>query len=335
MQGQDPTEDMTLPRPLADFGNAPVQSCASLPRPLRAGALLLSGFLYHPRIELGASRYRPMDTALRLTLLLLAASALPAQGVATVLLLPSNGLGAQTADLQTTRELPDTTLQFDPETGLPIAKVTIKDTTLRFDPETGEPIKRAPVLLFDPKTGEMIGPATRTAPALEVDETDAPGAAGVSYLGGLPAGIILLDGTRFEATLTSIDDRTLQVSEILGEHTSTSTGTVKRRLEKIRHVPLVAVGGITITGEKRGLVGGLLGGLFGSALGCGVPLLHGLATENYALLSLAFVSAPIGGLIGAISGANSRVKETHDLAYLAPEEKRAEIERLASLTLKE
>ena len=52
----------------------------------------------------------------------------------------TNGLFAITSASQSSHQPPDTTQQFDPETGLPVIEETELDTTQQFDPETGLPV---------------------------------------------------------------------------------------------------------------------------------------------------------------------------------------------------
>ena len=61
---------------------------------------------------------------------------------AAILLLFTIPLLAQSNGFQVVHEPPDTTVRFDPETGLPVGEETKLDTILRFDPETGLPLSK-------------------------------------------------------------------------------------------------------------------------------------------------------------------------------------------------
>lgn len=186
-------------------------------------------------------------------------------------------------------------LQFDPETG---EIIQAKKPVLKFDPLTGKEIKEEQPIEFDPTTGL---PIEKEEPARSPDTSLLSPQERVALITkGLR--ILVLNGKTMNASVLDLNDRGIVIRY-------KGVGEQPEQTLYYHRINTIQFGTPTKGGGEAGVMA-----LAGCAAGIGVPLLAALLIDEFELLGISILTAPLGGVGGLIFGLTHR--ERYNLNFL-------------------
>lgn len=186
-------------------------------------------------------------------------------------------------------------LQFDPETG---EIIEAKKPALKFDPLTGKEIEEEQVIKFDPMTGL---PIEKEEPSRSPENSLLrPQERAALTTKGLR--ILVLNGKTMNASVLDLNDRGIVIKY-------KGVGEQPKQTLYYHRINTIQFGTPTKGGGEAGGIA-----LAGCAAGIGVPLLAALLTDEFELLGISILTAPLGGVGGLIYGLTHR--ERYDLNFL-------------------